>query len=75
MRSGGLIVRCPKCGTRNRIPAARWGDDRAVCGRCKTPLTLSRLFPDSPVPISDGTFGKEVLSFPGPVVLEFFSPR
>ncbi len=69
-----VIVRCPHCGARNRIPVHRWGDDRAVCGRCKSHLALSSLFPDKPVSISDATFSKEVLGFPGAVLLEFFSP-
>jgi thioredoxin 2 len=71
---GDPVVRCPYCGAKNRIPAARWGDERAVCGRCKSPLRLSLLFPDRPVLISDATFGEEVLSFPGAVLMEFFSP-
>jgi thiol-disulfide isomerase/thioredoxin len=75
MTTDGIVVRCPHCRTRNRIPAGKWGDDKAVCGRCKSPLRLSDLFPDRPVYVSDGTFGKEVLRFPGPVLLEFFSPR
>lgn len=46
-----------------------------MCGRCKSPLPPSRLYPDRPVPISDGTFAGEVLGFEGPVLVEFFSPR
>lgn len=68
------IVRCPYCGAKNRIPGDRWGDDGASCGRCKRHLALSSLFPDKPVTISDATFGKEVLAFPGAVLVEFFSP-
>ncbi len=75
MDAESIIVRCPQCGAKNRIPARRWGDNRAVCGRCKSPLPPSRLFPDRPVPISDGTFAGEVLGFEGPVLVEFFSPR
>lgn len=75
MNDAPIIVTCPRCGARNRIPPQRWGDDRAVCGRCKSSLSPSRLFPDRPVFISDGTFDREVSGFPGPVLLEFFSPR
>jgi len=70
-----IIVRCPQCGAKNRIPANRWGDNKAVCGRCKSPLPPSGLFPDRPVSISDDTFAGEVLGFEGPVLVEFFSPR
>lgn len=75
MGSNGIIVRCPQCGAKNRLPQSRWGDRGAVCGRCKSSLALSHLFPDKPVFITDHTFSEEVLGFPGPVVLEFFSPR
>ncbi len=68
-------MRCPQCGAKNRIPRDRWGDTRAVCGRCKAGLPPSRLFPDRPVPISDHAFAKEVLGFEGPVLVEFTSPR
>ncbi|MGD0231481.1 MAG: thioredoxin domain-containing protein [Syntrophorhabdales bacterium] len=74
MAEESVIVRCPHCGARNRIPASRWGDDRAVCGRCKSALAVSSLFPDGPVPISDSAFAREVLGFPGPVLVEFFAP-
>ena len=75
MVANAFIVKCPRCGAKNRIPADRWGDERAVCGRCKSPLPPSILFPDRPVAISDSTFPKEVLAFEGPVLVEFFSPR
>ena len=74
MPSDGIIVRCPHCGARNRVPSSRWGDDGAVCGKCKSALRLATLFPDRPVFITDGALEKEVLSFPGPVMLEFFNP-
>jgi thioredoxin 2 len=75
MNGENIIVRCPLCGARNRVPAARWGDNKAVCGRCKSRLPPSRLFPDRPVYISDDSFDREVLGFEGPVMVEFFSPR
>ncbi len=75
MDGESIIVHCPQCGAKNRIPANRWGDNRAVCGRCKSSLPPSRLFPDRPVSISDHAFAKEVLGFEGPVLVEFFSPR
>ncbi len=75
MDSESIIVRCPHCGARNRIPLARWGDRGAVCGRCKSALPPSRLFPDRPLSITDNSFEREVLGFEGPVMVEFFSPR
>ena len=75
MAAESIIVSCPHCGAKNRLPANRWGDGRAVCGRCKSPLPPSRLYPDRPVRITDNTFAGEVLGFEGPVLVEFFSPR
>lgn len=69
-----VIVQCPACNAKNRIPASRWGDKGAVCGKCKAHLDTSSLYPDRPVFITDSTFRREVLQFPGPIVLEFFSP-
>jgi thioredoxin 2 len=33
-----MEVRCPNCGQVNRVPALS-GGKKAVCGKCKTPLT------------------------------------
>jgi thioredoxin 2 len=74
MNAGSVIVRCPRCGARNRVPKQRWGE-RAICGKCKMPMDASRLFPDHPIEVSDASFTKEVLNFPGPVLAEFYSPR
>ena len=73
MSDEALIVRCPKCGTRNRVPRSRWGQP-AVCGKCKAPVDLSSAYPDRPIDISDSMFRREVLDFRGPVLLEFYSP-
>ncbi len=73
MTSDAIIVRCPRCGARNRVPARRWAE-KAVCGKCKTSMDLSHLFPDHPIEVSDATYAREVLNFPGPVLAEFYSP-
>jgi thioredoxin 2 len=73
MGSGNLIAICPRCGAKNRIPESRWGE-RAICGKCRAPLPFSTPFPDHAVEVFDWTFQKEVLDFPGPVLLEFFAP-
>ena len=73
MSEGSMIVRCPHCGARNRVPSSRW-NERAVCGKCKASIDLSRLFPDRPVEVSDATYRREVLDFPGPVLVEFHAP-
>ena len=37
MKEESLVVRCLRCGTKNRIPSARL-NDRPVCGQCHTYL-------------------------------------
>ena len=73
MSSESLIVLCPQCGTKNRIPNDRL-KERPVCGKCRAPLSLSHSFPGHPVEVSDRTFKDEVLDFPGAVLLEFYAP-
>jgi thioredoxin 2 len=67
------MVICPQCGAKNRLPKDRQGD-RAVCGKCRASLPFSAVFPDHAVEVSDWSFQKEVLGFPGPVLMEFFAP-
>ncbi len=71
MNEDSVIVTCADCGTRNRIPKSRLGE-RPLCGNCKGPLvgTLS----DRPVDITDKTFDSEVISFPGPVLVDCWAP-
>lgn len=45
-----LLLACPHCHTRNRIPASRLADTPA-CGRCK-----HRLFTARPIPLGTATF-------------------
>jgi hypothetical protein len=73
MSGESLIVRCPKCGTKNRVPRNRWGE-QPRCGKCKQALDLSRLFPDAPIHVVDASFQQEVTSFPGPVLVDFTAP-
>jgi thioredoxin 2 len=73
MDGESVIIPCPQCGAKNRIPIDRFGE-KAVCGKCRAPLALTRLFPDRPVDIRDATFSEEILHFPGPAVLEFHAP-
>ncbi len=67
-----LIVRCPNCGAKNRIPQSR-AKDRAVCGKCRTPLPLAQGFPEHPVDVFDLSFANEVLGFSGPVFTLFWA--
>ena len=73
MSPDSLIMTCGRCGAQNRIPKERQGE-RARCGKCHAPLPPVSPFPDHAEEVSDGSFQREVLDFPGPVVLEFHAP-
>ena len=61
------LLRCNSCGTLNRVPAEK-AEDRPLCGRCREMLK----FPYRPAFVSSGTFDREVLEWPGPVLVEFY---
>jgi len=67
-----IILVCPQCGTRNRVPQNRI-KDRPICSRCRIPLSPQPLG-DHPVEVTDQTIREEVLNFPGPVVLDCWAP-
>ena len=73
MNSEYFIIRCDRCGAKNRIPGSQRGT-QAVCGKCKAKLDLSLLYPDRPIDVSDTTFSDEVVRFNGPVLVEFSAP-
>ena len=72
MSQDSIIIRCNNCGTKNRIPKDRL-NDFPVCGRCHTPLSRGRIY-DRPVDITDQTFNGEIISFPGPVLVDCWAP-
>jgi len=72
VESDSIILSCPQCGTRNRIPRNRL-KDRPICSRCRTSLSGQSVL-DHPVEVSDQTFKGEVLNVPGPVVLDCWAP-
>lgn len=60
-----IEVRCPACGTVNRIPEGRAGSP-ARCGRCREPLATSL----TPVEITDESFETIVARASVPVLLD-----
>lgn len=65
------LIRCPACGATNRIKSDKISQgSEPVCGRCKTPLTLSA----KPVTVTDTTFAAEVERSPLPVLLDMWAP-
>ncbi|MBI5640038.1 MAG: thioredoxin family protein [Nitrospirae bacterium] len=69
MTDTSVLLRCRSCMTANRVPAARLTEGPR-CGRCKAFLEFS----SRPEEITDSTFGKEILDWPGIVVVFFWAP-
>ena len=67
-----FFLRCKKCGTKNRVPAAKIGQT-AKCGKCKHPLDTKQLSMDTPIVATDANFEAEVIHSPLPVLLEFWA--
>lgn len=65
------VIKCPKCGANNRVPAAKLSAGlEPVCGRCKTPLAAST----HPTIVTDANFAEEVEGSPLPVLLDMWAP-
>jgi thioredoxin 2 len=65
-----LLLRCPACGTTNRVPREKVAQGREpVCGRCKTPLSVG-----APMMVTDSTFAAEVERSPLPVLVDAWAP-
>ncbi len=65
-------VRCPSCGTLNRVPAGRAGE-KARCGQCRAEFTVPPIY-SAPVDVTDSSFGPEVRESELPVLVFFWSP-
>ena len=64
------IIKCPNCGSNNRVSTGESNAKQAVCGRCKKPL------PDAssqPVTITDANFAEIVENSALPVVLDLWA--
>jgi thioredoxin 2 len=65
------LIRCSNCGATNRVPLERIAHGlQALCGRCKTPLTIDI----TPVTVTDATFAAQVERSPVPVLLDMWAP-
>jgi thioredoxin 2 len=67
-----MIIRCLKCGTKNRMPENRL-NDQPFCGKCGATLVVTS-DQGRPVEVTDSTFNREVLSFPGSVLIDCWAP-
>ena len=71
----GTLVKCPSCGSTNRLPPLGRGR-KALCGRCKAPLTpaeAATAAATGPMTVTDSTFAAEVERSPLPVLLDLWA--
>ena len=68
MNQENIIVKCAGCGTKNRIPSGRLHEG-PKCGKCGSPLNLSGSRGVC-VDVTDQSFDREVISHPGPVLVD-----
>ena len=65
------MLRCPACGTQNRVPRAKLQQGlRPRCGRCKAPLAAD----GHPLTVTDASFATMVAASPSPVLLDMWAP-
>jgi thioredoxin 2 len=67
MNTPRAMVRCPFCGTLNRVDATRTAD-RPTCGECTKPLLLDR-----PMAVTDNDLERIVKETDIPVVVDFWA--
>ena len=72
MNEDNIIAKCEKCGTKNRIPMSRLYEN-PVCGKCKSTLRIDSS-QKIPLEVTDQTFQREVISYPGPVLVDCWAP-
>lgn len=68
MNTPALLIRCPHCGTANRVPAAR-ATDEPQCGHCHQPLLDGH-----PLELTDENFDAVVAAASVPVLVDFWAP-
>lgn len=68
MLNDKVLLKCVSCSAVNRVEKDKI--KQAVCGKCGSQL----IFPVVPVIGSTANFNKEVIEWPGAVLVEFWSP-
>src|SRR2546428_14032141 len=62
-----IIVACPHCGQKNRVPLGRSGP---ICGRCHADLFAPEGGTGHPIDVTDANYAEEVLASPVTVLLD-----
>lgn len=71
------VIACSNCGTKNRVELSQTANQIAKCGKCGTPLDLSKaatLDDGKPLIVTDATFQRDVLEASAPVLLDAWAP-
>ncbi len=69
MPDKSIFLRCDKCGVINRMPLDKLHSN-PKCGKCKNYIQLEKM----PLDVITDNFDREVLAWPGTVLLEFWTP-
>jgi len=72
MADKDIIVKCPSCGVKNRIPLDRL-DEGPVCSKCRSSLK-GVIGTGKPLNINDSAFDQEVINHPGTVLVDCWAP-
>jgi thioredoxin 2 len=72
MAEESVIVTCPACGAKNRIPSSRLSE-APVCGKCRESLK-SVIGTGKPQEVTDSTFERDVMKYPGAVLVDCWAP-
>ncbi len=64
-----IIIRCPACGTKNRIKEN--SKKPPVCGKCKTPILIQQNV--NPIHLSDADFDNFIRNSRKPVLVDFWA--
>ena len=69
MRDATILLRCGNCGVVNRLPESRL-PEHPKCGKCRHVLEFARI----PLDVTSSNFDREVLRWPGSVLVMFWAP-
>lgn len=66
--SKSVVIPCNHCSTKNKVEVDRLSE-KIICGSCKKEVDI----PKKPVAVTQETFKKEVLDYPGLVLVDFWA--